>query len=252
MIITSAGIFGFLSSAYQKSSLDFKLSQERIVGVESSKGYYSSQIKSSEERIKILNGARKLQEVRLSEALTNVILSRNPIQLQQIQQQTLKSIDQANSDIKIENDKIELNRSKAQEIDEKVNQMKIGSSEKKDIQTFKFLADALNTDLDTVAKWFIVSLIFVFDPLAIALILAYNVVIYSKNNEIVQKPIVKLDPMEPVLETVEEEKVEEVVKNEEPLNNTEIVTSNPPNPVVTPETVAQSSMNEYYKRMFKH
>jgi hypothetical protein len=34
-----------------------------------------------------------------------------------------------------------------------------------------------------VAKWFILSLIFVFDPLAIALILAYNVVVYRKEDE---------------------------------------------------------------------
>lgn len=184
MIITSAGIFGFLSSAYQKSSLEYKLNQEKIVYIESSKGYYTNQINFADNRIKVLNEARKVQEARLSEALTNTFISRNPIQLQQLQEQTIKLIDQANTDIKNENVKIEDARTKMQAIDETVNTMKIGATGKKDIQTFKFLADALHTDLDTVAKWFILSLIFVFDPLAIALILAYNVIVYKKDDGI--------------------------------------------------------------------
>lgn len=197
MVITSAGIFGFLSAAYQKSSLIYKLNQEKIIATEASKGYYSNAITSASERIKILNETRTIQEDRLSTALKDPILTRNIIQLKQIQDQTIKLIDQANDDIKIENDKIEFNRSKMQSIDETVNAMKISGIEKKDIQTFKFLADALGVSLDAVAKWFIVSLIFVFDPLAIALILAYNVVVYRKEDERVydaeeEKPVLHM------------------------------------------------------------
>jgi hypothetical protein len=55
----------------------------------------------------------------------------------------------------------------------------------KDIRTFEFVASLFNTDLDTVAKWFIFLIIFVFDPLAIALILAYNVVVYKPTDTVV-------------------------------------------------------------------
>jgi len=37
-----------------------------------------------------------------------------------------------------------------------------------------YLARAFKTDIDTVVKFFIFILIFVFDPMAIALIIAYN------------------------------------------------------------------------------
>ncbi len=141
MLITSVGTFWFLSAAYQKSSWEFKLNQEKIVSTDQSKGYYTNQIQLSANRIKVLNQTRVVQESRLSEALTNTLLSRNPIQLQQIQQQTIKLIDQSNEDIKNENDKIERSRNQIMNIDEKVNVMKLGASEKKDIQTFKFLAD---------------------------------------------------------------------------------------------------------------
>ena len=257
-ILTSSGIGSFLLAYYQSASLGFKLNQEKIVTTESSKGYYTNQVQSAEERIKMLNDVRKIQESRLSEALTNAFLSRNVIQLQQLQQQTIKLIDQADLDIKSENNKIEQARTQMQTVDEKVNQMKIGAIEKKDIQTFRFLAEALHTDLDTVAKWFIISLIFVFDPLAIALILAYNVVVYKKEDEtILDKPIVStpkvvIKKVEPTIEIpttpiIVEQPTQvniptEVVKNETPLNNI----TPPPNSGVLDQ------MSDYYRRLFKH
>jgi len=255
MVITSAGIFGFLSAAYQKSSLEFKLNQERISSIEQSKGFYTNQVQLSENRIKILNQTRTVQEARLSEALTNTFLARNPIQLQQIQQQTIKLIDQANEDIKLENSKIEQSRNQMLSIDEKVNTMKLGAAEKKDIQTFKFLADALGTDLDTVAKWFIISLIFVFDPLAIALILAYNVAVYRdviKSNVEVKTDVKREieEKKEPMVISSEIQEVippanEKEIKTEEVLNISNITESN------TPKTNVPTEMDDYYKRMFK-
>jgi hypothetical protein len=261
MLITSAGIFGFLSAAYQKSSLEFKLNQERIVAIEQSKSFYTNQVQLSENRIKVLNQTRTVQEARLSEALTNTFLARNPIQLQQIQQQTIKLIDQANEDIKAENTKIEQSRNQMLGIDEKVNSMKLGAAEKKDIQTFKFLADALGTDLDTVAKWFIISLIFVFDPLAIALILAYNVAVYKREDDRVvelpktveketKKELEIVGPVEtkPVIQEIRHTNQDVVVKDEEILNVSEETMSNDSKIV---DTNNPQSMDDYYKRMFK-
>ncbi len=71
-------------------------------------------------------------------------------------------------------------------IDQQVNDMKFASANKKDIQTFRFVAEQFGTTLDKVAKWFIFTLIFVFDPLAVALILAYNVVAYKEEKPIIQ------------------------------------------------------------------
>jgi hypothetical protein len=85
--------------------------------------------------------------------------------------------------MKEQNDKIQTSIEDVRKIDEQVNQLKLGSAEKKDIQTFKFVADALGLSLDTVARWFIISIIFVFDPLAICLILAYNVAVFRREDE---------------------------------------------------------------------
>ncbi len=245
MIITSAGIFGFLSSAYQKSSLEFKLSQEQIVSKESSKGFYINQIKSSEDRIGLLNDVRKVQESRLSEALTNVFLSRNPIQLQQIQEQTIKLIDQSNGDIKDENDKIEQYKNQIQSISEDVDKMKMTSIGKKDIQTFKFLSDALHVDLDTVVKWFILCLICVFDPLAIALILAYNIVLFNRIDNISTDD--SKTQVEPIV--VPQPNVKENINTEAPIMKELEPIPNENPPVSQPQPVVEA--DNFFKGMFK-
>jgi hypothetical protein len=188
MLITSLGIFGYLSAAYQKSSIEFKSSQEKIVMIEGQKSYLNDKISQSKIRIKTLNDMRQGQESRLSETLTNAFLTRNPIQLKQIQDQTIEMVKSADESIKTEQDKIQSTTDEIHKIDQQVNDMKFASANTKDIRTFQFVAEQFGTTLDKVAKWFILVIIFVFDPLAVALILAYNVVAYKTTSEVVNLP----------------------------------------------------------------
>ena len=49
-----------------------------------------------------------------------------------------------------------------------------------DIGSFQFIARAFNMELDTVVKYFIFILVIVFDPLAVTLVLAYNVALLKR------------------------------------------------------------------------
>ena len=44
-----------------------------------------------------------------------------------------------------------------------------------DIGSFQFIAKSFDAPIDQVVKWFIIVIVIVFDPLAIALVLAYNI-----------------------------------------------------------------------------
>jgi len=182
MVITSLGIFGYLSSAYQKSSTAYKAQQDQIVMIEKTKTYAQNRMDQAQTRIIALNELRKAQEARLSESMTNTFISRNAIALRQIQDQTAEMIKTTEMDVKSEQGKIDAGITEIGNIDKKVSEMKFGENNK-DIRTFEFVAKLFKTDLDTIAKWFILCLIVVFDPLAIALILAYNVVAYKKPSE---------------------------------------------------------------------
>lgn len=185
MIVTSLGIFGYLSAAYQKSAIEFTVMQEKIKNTENQKPYLQDKITSSKKRIDDLAKLRASQDGQISSVLTNEFLTRNPLQLKQLQQQSMDSIAETDKNIKDENAKIQTTIDEIAKLDDKINEMKLGTAEKKDVQTFKFVADAFGVSLDNVARWFIISIIFVFDPLAICLILAYNVVVYRQEDEIV-------------------------------------------------------------------
>lgn len=187
MLVTSLGIFGYLSAAYQKSSIEFKASQEKITMIEGQKVYMTDKIAQAKSRIQTLNDMRKLQEGRMNEVLTNAFLTRNPIQLKQLQDQTAEIIKNADADIKAQQDTIQKTTDEIAAVDKQVNEMRFASAGKKDIRTFQFVADQFGTTLDKVAKWFIFAIIFVFDPLAIALILAYNVVTFRKSEDTLEE-----------------------------------------------------------------
>jgi len=184
MIITTCGVGSLLLAAYQKSSIEFKAGQEKIAMIEGQKTYLSDKIAQSKSQIDVLNKRRALQESRMNESLTNAFLTRSPVQFKQLQDQTVEMIKTADANIGTEQIIIQKTTDNISEINQQVNEMKFASANKKDIRTFQFVADQFGTTLDTVAKWFIFTIIFVFDPLAIALILAYNVATYKKPDEL--------------------------------------------------------------------
>jgi len=175
MAITSLGVFGFLTSAFQKSSLENEVSISKIATLETQKIEESKKIESTKSSISNLFKLRSSQESRLSETLTNVVIARNPIQFQNIQNQINDQIGDINKQMETENEKLKVSGDKVSKIDDSIFKLKMENSQKKDITTFKFVADEFNTTIQKVAKWFIIILIVVFDPLAIILLLAYNI-----------------------------------------------------------------------------
>ena len=213
MFITSLGIFGYLTSAYQQSAIENKLSEEKIVYIQDQKKMFDDKMNNSKKRIESITKLRVSQEERLNESMTNVIISRNPIQLAQIQQSTKEFIDKSEKDIENENNKIQSSIDEMQKLDKQISDIKLQGSSKKDLQTFKFVADEFGVDINKVVKWFIICLISVFDPLAICLLLAYNTtlgdVIYVK--DVIKKEEPKNEPtVEEIVEQAKEEATQEV------------------------------------------
>jgi len=212
MFITSLGIFGYLTSAYQQSSIENKLSEEKIVYIQDQKKMYVDKINDAKKRIENITKLRTSQENRLNESITNVIISRNPIQLSQIQQSTKEFIDKSEKDMDVENNKIQSTVDEIQKLDKQISDIKIKSGGQKDLQTFKFVADEFGVDINKVVKWFIICLISVFDPLAICLLLAYNTTL---GDVIYVKPIVKIEETpekEPTVEEIVEQAKEEATQ----------------------------------------
>ena len=157
VVITSAGIFGFLSNAYQGATIEFEkqsttllYKEERLVQLEEDKVYL---IEELEQSIISLPDNYPTAKRKLREEYNPKILELNDVML---------------------NVKQEIGELKVQLVETGV-----------DVGPAIYLARTFETDIDTVVKFFIFILIFVFDPMAVSLIIAYNVII--SNREVKRK-----------------------------------------------------------------
>ena len=179
--ITSAGIYGYLSSAYAKVAAEpLKMNADIQI--------YNSQAQTLDEEIK-----------RKTARLDQIIALRGQ-QENRIDNLISKSTTGSNSAVRsAQNSLNELNRT-ATALQKEINQtsaqrdsLKARSLTKEveintnsDIGTFVYISKAIGVELDTVVKWFILIIVLVFDPLSICLVLAYNFL--TKREEIQKSP----------------------------------------------------------------
>ena len=53
----------------------------------------------------------------------------------------------------------------------------------REVGGFKFIAESFNADINDVVKWFIFIIIFVFDPLAVSLVIGFNYIQYHTDEK---------------------------------------------------------------------
>jgi hypothetical protein len=165
MGITSMGIFGFLTSAYQTSLAEYSTASSQQEFLVTQKNILQSEIESLNARIVTLNESRKSQESRLPSMSR---LAAVPV---------YEDIARAGAEIKEARDRMQMVYAEIKHLDEQNFELQKQTNRQKDIGTLKYAAELFGTDINTIVKWFTIAIIFVFDPLAICLILAYNVAV---------------------------------------------------------------------------
>jgi prefoldin subunit 5 len=206
MGITSLGVFGFLSQAFYTTKANIDSIESQVSLLEAKKNSLNTQISSNTERIKTLIDTRKEQESNLSKALNQsttttvtkssglfggdkqeTVIDKKSVELKSQTLNTMQAnITNLESNIeKINNINNNLN-SEINNLDNQIIELKrqVISS---DIGTYKFIAEAFNVPIEAVVKWFILFIVVVFDPLAVCLILAYNIASFKK----AQQPIIE-------------------------------------------------------------
>jgi hypothetical protein len=111
---------------------------------------------------------------------------------------------------------------------------------KTDVGTFKFIAKSLGVPLDTAVNYFIWSIMLVFDPLAVCLILAYNTLV-GKNKEKIVPSVTPLSTPtpEPTPTTSEMPKIDIEEILEQPSTDTLSA------PTITPTPSVQLASDVY-------
>jgi hypothetical protein len=164
MGVTSLGIFGFLTNAYQTHATAVGSFETKIKTLENEKRSIEESIKNNTDRIRMLSDVRTTQEQRVKDA-GNYKAPRD---------QAYKAIAEANEEAQKKETAVTQDRERGVAIDKELGELKISMNTTTDVGSFRFIASALNTDVDTAVQYFIFALIGVFDPLAVTLILALN------------------------------------------------------------------------------
>jgi hypothetical protein len=167
MLITSAGIFGYLSNAFQAQSLKLQQVDREVL-------VYTTKIDQNTTQITQLN----TQLGQLS-STQNTILDKG-----KVNSRLLRSIDQKDRQTAQINKKIsDLQDQNAKNNDE-INKIKVSNLDlEKEVGGFRFIAEAFGMELKNVVKFFIFLIVIVFDPLAVALIIAFNGLIDDKKKK---------------------------------------------------------------------
>ena len=158
MLITSAGIFGYLSNAFQQQSLILDQVQRQI-------DVWDVKIKSNNDQIASLT--KQLEGLQSNQG---TILEKG-----KVNNRLLRSIDNRDRQVTKLQDKISDLQDLNVAQNDSINKIKTDNiSIEKEVGGFRFVAEAFGVDLKVVVKFFIFLIVIVFDPLAIALVIAFN------------------------------------------------------------------------------
>lgn len=182
MLITSAGIYGFLSNAYATTSGKLQNIDAQIQMVDQKKTILTSEITRVEEnkhmkgdRVKSLITLRTQQEARVDSLYNRrQINAAKRVELQI--EQANKEIEHTNIEIDTLNNQVQRKYQEISTMDLEVLNLK-NNDINGEVGPLKYIAKLTGKDMDTVVNFFIIMLIFVFDPLAISLVIATNMAI---------------------------------------------------------------------------
>lgn len=169
MLITSAGIYGYLSAAYAK--------------VAATPLQLTADIKAAEGRIQTINQDIDRKNQRLDQLITLRNQQENRLDSLIIRSQTgnntairnaQSGLNQADRNVMVLQQEISQLAAVRDSLNSASIQKNVEIETNGDIGTFVYIAKVFGVSLDTVVKWFTLIIVLVFDPLAVALVIAVN------------------------------------------------------------------------------
>jgi len=177
MVITSAGIYGYLSSGYQdtanKTSVvdkEIALVDNRIKIQESSKEFTLQQLKQTQQSIAQLRNALGNNNQTYKDKDGNILTTTSSANRKSYE----KQLEFALNEEKTLNNKISTLDSTLLTLSEEKLAKESNAELAGELGPLKYIAKLTGTAMDKIINWFLLVIIFVFDPLAISLVIAAN------------------------------------------------------------------------------
>lgn len=188
VIITSMGIYGFLSAAYQETFKALAIQQNKIEFLQNKSSFYEKDlIRYDNELSTILDNITALSQAKATSIQVKDKLEdgttrlRNTVSTAELRlaQQRLSVEEASKKDIQLKRQTV---ADSVQAIKLRILKIQNDGSGTSELGPLQYIAGLTGVPMDKVINWLLIVLIIVFDPLAIALVLAANFA-FSKANQ---------------------------------------------------------------------
>jgi hypothetical protein len=170
VLITSAGIYGFLSSAYQTTATKSEIVDKQIAALETKKQLYIDSrdniLKEKQSLADLLGTLSKGSTTQYTDRKGNLVIITNNAAIRNIESAS-KSDEKLSEKINIVNDSIF-------SLENQILEVKTNSEATSELGPLKYISNLTGQPMDKIINWFLLVIIFVFDPLAISLVIAAN------------------------------------------------------------------------------
>lgn len=178
VLITSMGIYGFLSAAYQETAnkegnrdAQITLIETKRDNVQSQLEVYTEEKSNIDEAVAELRKGLSNNKVQWRDKESGQIITSTSSRTRKALE---KQIDQAIGRQDIINEKIDVLNEKLFNFEAEIVEAKIGDGSAGELGPLKYLASVTGFSMDKIINVLLLIIIFVFDPLAISLVIAAN------------------------------------------------------------------------------
>ncbi len=177
MIITSAGIYGFLTSAYQTTADQLTIVDKQVAVVEMKRDRFSESLEGYKIERNQLNGSiteltkgLSNNTIQYTDSLGRIITTTSSSTRRVLNSQLDDMKEQRNRvSIKMESVTDSITKLELQILDLESN-----NEVAAEIGPLRYMAKITGKSMDVIVNWFTLMIVFVFDPMAIAMVIAVN------------------------------------------------------------------------------
>jgi hypothetical protein len=191
MLITSGGIYGYLSSAYSETANKLDVIDKSIAVYDLKRDRFSAQL----EDIRTERNSLTESITELSKGLSNNVIQYKDADdniITTTSSSTRKTLERQLEDAKAQRNALAMHKEALTDSVTQIDLIKLEMETNSDIAAeigpLKYIAELTGKRIDEVVNWFIIALMLVFDPLAIALVISANVVFSKPNDNVPPKP----------------------------------------------------------------
>jgi len=230
--ITSMGIYGFLSSAYQETANKSGIIEKEINILDLKRGRFE------EERNSLLEEKSGLDNsiVELRDGLSNNVIQYKDSETGEIITTTSSStrraleaqLDEAIIDKRNLSIKIETVTDSITKLDLKILDIESNSDIAAELGPLKYISELTDTPMNKIVNYLLLIIVFVFDPLAIALVITANF-LFDRLKKVKEEIGISSDYENEVEDETHEEIQEEEVEDESDFEDEKVITINETN-----------------------